>query len=190
MYPRQILFPYQRKSSENLLSFVASNLLSPVDYTPNYPNTLPLSPYFLKFIICDLCVNKIVLFWPHIPLQILPLYLWSPLHENFSREHSKSTSSSFTPLYNRMWTENCKMYNLDLKKKKGRGTRGQIAKLHWIIEKTREFQKKKSTSASLTTLKPLTLWITTNCWKFLKRWEYQPTHPSPEKPVCRSKSKG
>ena len=123
--------------------FWASNLLSPVDYTPNYPNTLPLSPYFLKFIICDLCVNKIVLFWPHIPLQILPLYLWSPLHENFSREHSKSTSSSFSPLYNRMWTENCKMYNLDLKKKKkSRGTRGQIAKLHWIIEKTREFQKK------------------------------------------------
>ena len=119
MYPRHILFPYQRKSSENLLSFVASNLLSPVDYTQNYSNTLPFSPYFLtKFIICDLCINKIVLFWPHIPLQILPLYLWSPLHENFSREHSKSTSSSFSPLYNRMWTENCQMYNLDFKKKK------------------------------------------------------------------------
>ena len=44
-----------------------------------------------------------------------------------------------------------------LKKKKGRGTRGQIAKLHWIIEKTREFQKKKSTSASLTILMPLTV---------------------------------
>ena len=31
---------------------------------------------------------------------------------------------------------------------------------------------KKSTSASLTTLKPLTVWITINCGKFLKRWEY------------------
>ena len=37
--------------------------------------------------------------------------------------------------------------------------------------------RKTSTSASLTTLKPLTVWITTNCGKFLKRWEYQPTLP-------------
>ena len=47
--------------------------------------------------------------------------------------------------------------------RKGRGTRDQVANIPWIIEKSREFQKKKSTSASLTTLKPLTLWITTNC---------------------------
>ena len=32
--------------------------------------------------------------------------------------------------------------------------------------------KKKSTSVSLTMLKPLTVWITTKCGKFLKRWEY------------------
>ena len=32
-----------------------------------------------------------------------------------------------------------------------------------------------STSASLTTLKPLMVWITTNSGKFLKRWEYQTT---------------
>ena len=32
-------------------------------------------------------------------------------------------------------------------------------------------------SASLTMLKPLTVWITTNCAKFLKRWEYQVTSP-------------
>ena len=36
-------------------------------------------------------------------------------------------------------------------------------------------EKKKSTSASLTTLNPLTVWITTNCGKFFKRWEYQTT---------------
>ena len=47
--------------------------------------------------------------------------------------------------------------------RKGRGTREQIANIHWIIEKAKEFQK-KSTSASLTTLKLLTVWITTN-WK-------------------------
>ena len=27
-------------------------------------------------------------------------------------------------------------------------------------------------------LKPLTVWITTNCGKFLKRWEYQSTLPA------------
>ena len=37
--------------------------------------------------------------------------------------------------------------------------------------------RKISTSASLTVLKPLTIWITTNCGKFLKRWEYQTTLP-------------
>ena len=30
----------------------------------------------------------------------------------------------------------------------------------------------RKTGASLTALKPLTLWITTNCGKFFKRWEY------------------
>ena len=49
--------------------------------------------------------------------------------------------------------------------RKGRGTRDQIANIHWIIEKAREFQK-KSTSALLTSPKPLTVWITTNCGKF------------------------
>ena len=36
-----------------------------------------------------------------------------------------------------------------------------------------------STSALLTTPKPLTVWITTNCGKFFKRWEYQTTLPAP-----------
>ena len=49
--------------------------------------------------------------------------------------------------------------------RKGRGTRDQIANIHWIIEKAREFQK-KSISALLTMSKPLTVWITINCGKF------------------------
>ena len=43
--------------------------------------------------------------------------------------------------------------------------------------KLREFQK-ASTFASLTTLKLLTVWITRNCGKFFKRWEYQTTLPA------------
>ena len=38
--------------------------------------------------------------------------------------------------------------------------------------KKQENLKKKSISASLDTLKPLTVWITTNCGKFFKSWEY------------------
>ena len=58
--------------------------------------------------------------------------------------------------------------------RKDRGTRDQIANICWIIEKAKEFQK-TYTYVSLTTLKPLIVWITTNCGKFLKRWEYQTT---------------
>ena len=58
--------------------------------------------------------------------------------------------------------------------RKGRGTRDQIANIHWIIEKAREFQK-ISISVLLTMPKPLTVWITINCGKFFKRWEYQTT---------------
>ena len=52
--------------------------------------------------------------------------------------------------------------------RKGRGTRDQIANICWIIEKAREFQKKKSISASLIMLNPSTLLITRNCGKILK----------------------
>ena len=52
--------------------------------------------------------------------------------------------------------------------RKGRGTRDQIANVCWIMEKAREFQKRKNTSISalLTKPKPLTVWITINCGKF------------------------
>ena len=56
--------------------------------------------------------------------------------------------------------------------RKGRGTRDQIANMHWIIKKAREFQK-NIYFCLLTLPKPLTVWITINYGKFWKRWEYQ-----------------
>ena len=38
--------------------------------------------------------------------------------------------------------------------------------------------RKTSTSALLTMLKSLTLWITANCGKLLERWQYQTTLPA------------
>ena len=58
--------------------------------------------------------------------------------------------------------------------RKGRGTRDQIANLRWIMEK-QESSRKTSISALLTMPKPLNVWITINCGKFFKRWEYQTT---------------
>ena len=60
---------------------------------------------------------------------------------------------------------------------KGRGTRDEIAKIRWIVEKAR-VQKKTSTFALLTISKPLTVWITINCGKLLKKWEYQTIWPA------------
>ena len=73
---------------------------------------------------------------------------------------------------------NCDIPDVQAGFRKGGGTRDQIANIDWITEKAREFQKKKSTLASLTMLKPLTVWITTSCGKLLKRWEYQTTLPA------------
>jgi len=69
---------------------------------------------------------------------------------------------------------NCELPDVQAGFRKSRRTRDQIANICWIVEKEREFQN-TSTSALLTMPKPLTVWITTNCGKFLKIWEYQTT---------------
>ena len=61
---------------------------------------------------------------------------------------------------------NCELPDVQAGFRKGRGTRDQIANIHWIMEKEREFQKKTSISALLTMPKSLTVWITLNCGKF------------------------
>ena len=64
--------------------------------------------------------------------------------------------------------------------RKGRGTRDQIANICWIMEKAREFQK-NIYFFSIEYAKELTVWITINCGKFWKSWEYQTTwHASSE----------
>ena len=63
--------------------------------------------------------------------------------------------------------------------RKGRGTRDQISSICWIIKKARQFQENiYFCFIDYTKLKPLTVWITTNCGKYLKRWDYQATWPA------------
>ena len=60
--------------------------------------------------------------------------------------------------------------------RKGRGTRNQIVNIHWIIEKARECQK--NIYFCFIDYAKAFVWITTNCGKFLKRWEYQTNWPA------------
>ena len=77
-------------------------------------------------------------------------------------------SKSFKLVFSSTWTKNFQMYKLF---QRGRGTRDQIANILWNMENSRKY-------LLLHWLKPLTVWITTNCGKFLKRWEYQTTLPA------------
>ena len=72
---------------------------------------------------------------------------------------------------------NCELLDVQAGFRKGKGTRDQIANICWIIKKQKS-SRKTSISALLTTAKPLTVWITINCGKFFKRWEYQTTRPA------------
>ena len=63
------------------------------------------------------------------------------------------------------------MYKLGLEKG---GMRDQIANIHWIMEKAREFQK-NIYFCFTDYVKVLDCVDHTNSGKFLKRWEYQAT---------------
>ena len=74
-----------------------------------------------------------------------------------------------------MWTKSFQMFKQDLEK-----AEEPEIKLPTSVrsEKKQKNSRKTCTSASLNTLKPLTVWITKNCGKFFKRWEYQTTLPA------------
>ena len=65
--------------------------------------------------------------------------------------------------------------------RKGRRTRDQIANICWIIKKPRELQK--NIYFCFTGYAKAFVWISINCGKFLKRWEYQTTWPASWK-IC------
>ena len=81
-------------------------------------------------------------------------------------------SKSFKQGFSSTWTGNFQMFKLDLEK-----AEEPEIKLPTSVGslKKQENSRKTSISASLTMLKPLTVWITTNCGKFFKRLEYQTT---------------
>ena len=74
---------------------------------------------------------------------------------------------------------NGKLPDVQAELRKGRGSRDQIANIHWIIGSSWEKQessRKTSTSALLIMLKPL---IIPKCGKLFKKWEYKTILPAP-----------
>ena len=65
---------------------------------------------------------------------------------------------------------NCELPDVQAGFIKGRGTRDQIQSQHQLDHRKSKSSRKTSTSALLTTSKPLTVWITTN-WKILQEME-------------------
>ena len=96
-------------------------------------------------------------------------------HIYSSRTLAKYCSKFSKPSFNSTWTVNFQIFKLDLEK-----AEEPEIKLPTSVgsSKKQESSRKTSTFALLTMSKPLTVWITTNCGKFWKRWEYQTTWPA------------
>ena len=111
---------------------------------------------------------------PHSNLEIWIHHL---LDEEFHSSHTlaKQCSKFSKPGFNSMWTMNLQMFKLDLEKAEEPEIKLPTSTRSW---KKPESSRKTSISALLTMPKPLTVWITINCGKFWKRWEYQTTQPA------------
>ena len=87
----------------------------------------------------------------------------------------KYCSKFSKPGFSNTWTVNFQMFKLVLEKAEEPEIKLPTSAGSW---KKQESSRKTSISAFLTMPKPLTVWITTNCGNFWKRWEYQTTWPA------------
>ena len=82
---------------------------------------------------------------------------------------------------------NCELSDVQAGFRKGRGTRGQIANICWIIEKAREFQK-KIYFCFIDYSKDFDCVDHNKMQKILRDGNTRPPYLPPEKPVCRSRN--
>ena len=94
------------------------------------------------------------------------LYSFHMLASNVQNSPNQTSSS---------WYVNHELPDVQVGFRKGRGTRDQIANIHWIIAKATEFQK--NIYFCFTDYTKAFVYITTNCGKLFKRREYQTTWP-------------
>ena len=102
-------------------------------------------------------------------------------------------SKTFKQGFNSMWTKNFQMYKMDLERQRNQRSTCQ----HPLDHRESKRVPEKYLICFIDYAKAF-VWITTNCGKFLRRWEYQITLPASyktrpfdlplEKPICRSRS--
>ena len=82
---------------------------------------------------------------------------------------------------------NCELPDIEAGFRKGRGIRDQIANIHWIIKKAREFQK-NIYFCLIDYAKAFDCVDHNKLWKILKDGNTRPPDLPLEKPICRSGS--
>ena len=107
--------------------------------------------------------------------QAMPQNAHTTAQLHSSHMLAKQCSKFSKPGFYSMWTMNFQMFKVDLEE-----AEEPEVKLPTSVGslKKEESSRRTSTSALLTMPKPLTVWITTNCGKFWKRWEYHTTWPT------------
>ena len=104
--------------------------------------------------------------------KAMPKNVQTTIQLHSSHTLAKWCSKFSKPGFNSTWIMNFKMFKLVLEK----AEEPEIKLPTSVVSlKRQENSRKTSISALLTVPKPLTLWITTNCGKFWKRWEHQIT---------------
>ena len=107
--------------------------------------------------------------------KAMPKNVQTTTQSHSSHTLAKYCSKFFKWGFNSIWTENFQMFKLDLENTEEPEIKLPTSTGSLIKQ---ESSMKTSNSALLTTPKPLTVWITINCGKLLKRWEYQSTWPA------------
>ena len=144
---------------ENVLKFTVVMIVQLCDYT-KYHWVVYLK--LVNNVIDEFSIRlfkKIHIFWPAVTLA----YLLGAMWEGFN-----VTPKAPKPGFNSTWTVIFQMFKLDLEK-----AEEQEIKLPTSVGSSKKWEssRKTSTSALLTMPKPLTVWTTINCRKFLKKWE-------------------
>ena len=134
----------------------------------------------LRFLSCD--TNLLHVQHPSGPLHLPHSPCLTPRSPHRGKKNNTDTklilpavlwvTTSFVP----SWYVNRELPDVQAGFRKSRGTRDQIANICWIMEKAREFQK--NIYFCFIDCAKAFVWITINCGKFWKRWEYQTTWPA------------
>ena len=179
------------KNAQTTAQLYSSHMLQTVKCLPTMQDTWVQSLGQEDLLEKEMAIHSSILAWKIPWTRNLVGYSPRGCKESDTTESLHFTSlhmlakkcSKFSKLvFNSTWTVTFQMFKLDLEKAEEPEIKlptsvGSLTK--------QESSRKISTSALLTMPKPLTVWITTKCGKFFKKWNIRPPDLPPEKSVCR-----